>query len=482
MRIRSTADVCGFPFHHKVRPPEETGTIWAASSASGAASTAPDRRGAATPPPPALRATAAEWLPPPAYLPPGMSVPTLTWTHWDSSLGTPQRPRTRGGKGADTRAWDAQSTLDDISAAMDAERVYASVDDLASAMRAQLATLSSTAEFRPWVRDNPGFKPRLSGLISTAQGVRRVTALLDTGATHCFICARLAAALGLPPSGQPGPPSVATAAVGGVQGLGTPVLIHLCLGDLFRESMSISPMDMDVGDDLILGWDWISSHDLRHLFQVGQVGLRSGPAQLQLDLLPAAARSASSALSTVIGHGEMRRLLRQIDQDGPAAESALNTTVAMAPAAEIQGPAESRSSTGWSRPMQADHAELAAREAAERLAAHERRRHGRPDHPTPPLTARFVDGLEILRDGTELHLASFCLADAKLRLEGADNPAFASLTAEYADVLGGAPPGLPPERGMELILETGDAPMPRSRPVKRLSEGELAELRAQFSG
>ena len=54
--------------------------------------------------------------------------------------------------------------------------------------------------------------------------------------------------------------------------------------------MLISPMDMDVGDDLILGWDWISSHDLRHLFVAGRVDLRSGTAQLQLDLLPAAAR------------------------------------------------------------------------------------------------------------------------------------------------------------------------------------------------
>jgi hypothetical protein len=32
---------------------------------------------------------------------------------------------------------------------------------------------------------------------------------------------------------------------------------------------------------------------------------------------------------------------------------------------------------------------------------------------------------------------------------------------------------------MELELETGDTRMPRSRPVKRLSDGELAELRAQ---
>ena len=33
---------------------------------------------------------------------------------------------------------------------------------------------------------------------------------------------------------------------------------------------------------------------------------------------------------------------------------------------------------------------------------------------------------------------------------------------------------------MELELETGGAPMPRSQPVKRLSDGELAELRAQL--
>jgi hypothetical protein len=96
---------------------------------------------------------------------------------------------------------------------------------------------------------------------------------------------------------------------------------------------------------------------------------------------------------------------------------------------------------------------------------------------------------ELLKDGTEVQLASFCLADAELRhLTGADDPAFAALNlkARYSDasVLGGAPHGMPPDRGMELELETGDARMPRSRPVtrKRLSarDGELAELRAQL--
>ena len=88
--------------------------------------------------------------------------------------------------------------------------------------------------------------------------------------------------------------------------------------------------------------------------------------------------------------------------------------------------------------------------------------------------------MEVLEDGAELHLASCCLADAELRLVGADDPAITALKAQCADVRGGAPPGGPPDRGMELELETSDAPMPRSRHVKRLSDGELAELRAQL--
>ena len=255
--------------HRRARPPEGPVPARAGPSASGATATAPDERGAAFPPPLPLRIPTAEWLPPPAFLPPGKAASApLDWTHWDSSRGTPHRPRGFAPAGG---AWDAQTALDDLRAAQDADRVYASVDALADAMRTQLAALAGAAEFRPWVRANPTFKPRLSGFLSTAQGVRHVTILLDTGATHCFICARLAAALDLPLSGQPGPRSVATAAAGGQQGLGAPVLVHLNLGDAFRESMSVSPMDLDVGDDLILGWDWISSHDLRYLYQAGQV-------------------------------------------------------------------------------------------------------------------------------------------------------------------------------------------------------------------
>ena len=80
-----------------------------------------------------------------------------------------------------------------MAAAMAADQVYASVDDLASAFRAHLAALAGAPEFPAWQRSNPEFKPRLSGFLATAHGPRRITVLLDTGATHCFICARLAA-------------------------------------------------------------------------------------------------------------------------------------------------------------------------------------------------------------------------------------------------------------------------------------------------
>ena len=250
------------------------------------------------------------------------------------------------------------------------------------------------------------------------------------------------------------------------------MLIYLGLGDVFREVMSVSPMDMDVDADLILGWDWISSHDLSHLYAPGRVSLRSGPALLQLDLLPASTRPAARALP-VISHGEFRRLLRQIECESPVAAD-----TPLAPPTPLSLPETPRRSTGWSRPVHADHAELASAEASALRTAHAQRRPGRPAEPQG--TGRFADGVEVLKDGTVLHFASFCLADAELRLEGTDDPAFAALKGKYADVLGGAPAGMPPDRGMELELETGGTPMPRSRPVKRLSDGELTELRAQL--
>jgi hypothetical protein len=198
------------------------------------------------------------------------------------------------------------------------------------------------------------------------------------------------------------------AATGGSLGLAAPVLIYLGLGDRFCESLSVSPMDMDVGDDLILGWDWISSHDLRHLYTEGCVSLRSWPAQLQLALLPASTRASTRTL-TVIGHGEFRRLLRHVERGTLAVLDA-----PLVPTTAPRPPAPTCRSPGWSLPVHADHAELLAVAAAALQAARARRRPGR--QPEPGYAGLFADGVEVLRDGTVLHLASFCLADAELHL------------------------------------------------------------------
>ena len=88
----------------------------------------------------------------------------------------------------------------------------------------------------------------------------------------------------------------------------------------------------------------------------------------------------------------------------------------------------------------------------------------------------------MLRDGTALFYGSFSLLTEDLSFslpaETGDPPDFATLAAEYAAVLAGPPPGLPPDRGaeFELRIDTGDRPMPRSRPMKRLSQGELDSI------
>ena len=48
----------------------------------------------------------------------------------------------------------------------------------------------------------------------------------------------------------------------------------------------------------------------------------------------------------------------------------------------------------------------------------------------------------MLKDGTELHLASFCLEVSGLHLACADDPALTAVKSKHADVLGGAPPCL----------------------------------------
>ena len=222
-RLCSAAGVHTSARHRRAKPPEEREPARAGPSILGATSPAPAGGTAFPPPAPPLRRTTDEWLPPRAFLPPETPPPVPScWSPWASSQGTPPRPR-HSSAGPGAGSWDPQRALDDLRAAQAADRVYDSMDDLAAALHAQLATLKDLPEFRAWRRSHPEFKPRLSGSLMTAQGPRCITVLLDTGATHCFICARLAAALGLPPSGQPGPTSVMTAATGGSLGLAAPV-------------------------------------------------------------------------------------------------------------------------------------------------------------------------------------------------------------------------------------------------------------------
>ena len=336
-----------------------------------------------------------------------------------------------------------------------ADRVYESVASLAWALQAQAAAQAGQPAFLPWTRVDPAYKPQVSGLLMTVNRPQLVTIPLDTGATHCFICQKLAAALALPASDEPGPDAVLTAGHGEPQSLGTPVLVHLCIGDKFRESMSMLPMELHVGTELILGWDWISSHKLEQLYPDGRAQATSGSGQVSLDLHRKRPRDADTGLGVLIDHSEFRRMLRQV----VPSESPIRVAAT--------------SNSGWSKPLQADHAELAALEATARQRGRIRRGLGGD-------TPCFSEGVEVLKDGTELHLASLG-PDAALRLNGRDNPAFEPLQQKFKDVLNGAPPGLPPDRGMELELETGSHPMPRSRPIKRLSDGELTELRKQLT-
>jgi len=193
----------------------------------------------------------------------------------------------------------------------------------------------------------------------------------------------------------------------------------------------MSPLELDTTLDIILGWDWISSHDLQFLYPEGTVTGSGAAGTLAAPLLNVASPDPDQT-RVLVSHGEMRRMLRRV-----------------IPGLETSGVAEI--------------VQLDAADAAE-----------------APRATPFATGSERLADGTELHLASLRFVDTSITLAGADHPAFATLKEEFADVLGGPPRGLPPDRGIELTLETGGRPMPRTRPLKRISAGELAELRTQL--
>ena len=86
----------------------------------------------------------------------------------------------------------------------------------------------------------------------------------------------------------------------------------------------------------------------------------------------------------------------------------------------------------------------------------------------------FIHGVEMLDDGTERFLPSFCLKYEELRLAGTGDSESA-----FTDLLVGTPPGMPPDSGMKIQLEGYYVPMPRSHLLRTLYDGELTELRSQ---
>ena len=295
---------------------------------------------------------ANEWLPPRGFLPPGSPLPVQPrWAPWDPSAGCSPRPRSGGRVGACAGSWDARALADGLAAGLAADRVSDSVDELAWAMQAQLAMLAGSPAFPVWSRPDPTFKPLLSGFLASPQGTRRVTVLFDTGATHCFICARLAATMCLPPSTHPGPTFVTTAAPGGTQDLPAPELAHLGLCD----TLQVSPMEMDVGDDLDpgLGLDLEprSTPPLRGLPRQSPVGVytasdappaRRGPPRAAhgvgyrpRGVSPASARS-SGPLRSIVSRLNLlsrapllrpRRRRHVARRDGPASSTPITPTL-----------------------------------------------------------------------------------------------------------------------------------------------------------
>ena len=78
----------------------------------------------------------------------------------------------------------------------------------------------------------------------------------------------------------------------------------------------------------------------------------------------------------------------------------------------------------------------------------------------------------------EYHLASLRFVNTTIALDGPDQPAFPALKGEFADVLAGPSPGLPPDAGSRHVQASSrQAPGPRTRSIKRLSAGELAKIR-----
>ena len=225
------------------------------------------------------------------------------------------------------------------------------------------------------------------------------------------------------------------------------------LGGLDQETAFVE-FDVDCDAGIILGYDWLRAHDLNFLYESDAVcfcaerGCTSGR-RVRLDLT----LDAPSAPATRFSPAEARALLG---------------TVGLGEVPTLGRPSL------WAPPAGRRSAVAALAAAATAAWAED-------------TLAGLADSGTTLADGTALLVGQISFATDgpafTLPADDGDPPEFAALASEYADVLADPPPGLPPDRGpaFELRIETGTHPMPRSRPMKRWSQGELDECRKQVA-
>ncbi len=289
----------------------------------------------------------------------------------------------------------------------------------------------------------------------TSTGRHRVKCLLDSGASHCFLSSALAAQL--PPGGRrqpaPGHPKSVRQADGSSRPAGGAVAAQLILGGLDEETAFVE-FDVYCDADLILGYDWLRAHDLAFLYDRDQAclcaesGCSSGR-RVRLDLVLDQPAVPASRLAAA----DIRARLGKVGLDSVPT---------------LDRPSQ------WTSPTTHPSRAAALTTAADAAWAAD-------------TLAGIADACTTLADGTELLVGSIAFSAEgpafSLPPDAGDPPEFAALPAEFCDVLGGPPPGLPPDRGQEfeLRIETSSHPMPRSRPMKRWSQGELDECRKQVA-
>ena len=184
--------------------------------------------------------------------------------------------------------------------------------------------------------------------------------------------------------------------------------------------------DVDCDADLILGYDWLRSHGLAaraFLYDTNEMCI-------------CAERDCISG----------RRVRLDLALDGPASPA---TRLSLAEARELLGAVGLGPASTLGRPSQwstpsGGSATAAAIQAAAAVAG------------TADTLAGLAETGTTLADGTELFVGRIAFAAegpaCNLPPDDGDPPDFAALAGEYADVLAGPPPGLPPDRGPAFEL------------------------------